>query len=131
MKSVLIVLSLSALFAAGCSNKLKQRQEQREKVAATSGLFCEFVSGDDHKDVDVELNFQMAKRCDSDKNFTVTSYKSSADVNGLVFCCATKRPEAPARAPKRPTPAPAAPAAAPAPAPVSADSAAPILESED
>ncbi|MBX3039179.1 MAG: hypothetical protein KF789_00555 [Bdellovibrionaceae bacterium] len=88
---------------------MKKRQEQREKVAASSGLFCEFVSGDDHKDVDVELNFSMARRCDPAKNFTVTSYKSSAEVNGLIYCCSILRKA------ERSTPAAAKPEAKPAP----------------
>ncbi|HRO66659.1 MAG TPA: hypothetical protein PL182_03740 [Pseudobdellovibrionaceae bacterium] len=92
-KSIGLICLASLLVLSGCSNAMKKRQEQREKVAATSGLFCEFVSGDDHKDVDVELNFSMARRCDPAKNFTVTSYKSSAEVNGLVYCCSIKRNE--------------------------------------
>lgn len=95
-KSIGFLFLASLLTLSGCSNAMKKRQEQREKVAASSGLFCEFVSGDDHKDVDVELNFSMARRCDPAKNFTVTSYKSSAEVNGLIYCCSLRKNEKPA-----------------------------------
>lgn len=112
LKKTLGVLLLAMVVVSGCSNKMKIRQEQREKVAANTGLFCEFVSGDDHKDVDVELTFAMAKRCDSNKNYSVTSYKSSSEINGLVYCCSIKNVQA--------TPTVTPPPAAPMPSPAKA-----------
>ncbi len=120
LKKSIGFLCLALMVLSGCSGAMKKRQEQREKVAATSGLFCEFVSGDDHTDVDVELNLSMARRCDSAKNFTVTSYKSSSEINGLLYCCSLKRPDKPASAAKATeikSPEAAVPAAEDAPNP--------------
>lgn len=72
---------------SGCSTSYKQRQEERNRVAQSSGLYCEFVNGDAHNDVDVELNLQMAKKCDSNKEFNVTNYKNASDIYGVIFCC--------------------------------------------
>lgn len=111
LEKMVFSLSLILIFMSGCSSAMKVRQEQRDKVASSSGLFCEFVSGDDYKDVDVELNFAMARRCDSSKNFSVTSYKSSAEVNGLVYCCGTKASASSSAKPQASAPsAPVAPA---------------------
>jgi len=86
-----VVLTSSALLLSGCaSGTFKARQEQREKLAASSGMFCEFISGDLFPDVDVELSMQMAKRCDSGKNFSITNYKNSSDQPGVIYCCATR-----------------------------------------
>ncbi len=77
----------SILSFIGCSTHYKKRQQQRDKVAATSGLFCEFVSGDEFTDVDVEVNLRMAKKCDLEKPLTMTNYRNSSDNFGLVYCC--------------------------------------------
>ncbi|XGC80264.1 hypothetical protein ACES2L_13110 [Bdellovibrio bacteriovorus] len=85
-----ILATSSALLLSGCaSGTFKARQEQREKMAASTGMFCEFVSGDLHPDVDVELSMQMARRCDSAKNFSITNYKNSSDQAGVIYCCST------------------------------------------
>jgi hypothetical protein len=77
------------LFLTGCaSSTYRARQEQREKMASSAGLYCEWVNGDKHSDIDVELNMQMAKRCDSAKPFTLTPYKNTSDQNGIMYCCA-------------------------------------------
>ncbi|MBV2168211.1 MAG: hypothetical protein KUL82_05845 [Bdellovibrio sp.] len=83
-----IPLTLSALFLSGCaSGTFKARQEQREKLAASTGMYCEFVSGDLFPDVDVELSMKMASRCDSSKSFSITNYKNSSDQAGVIYCC--------------------------------------------
>ncbi|WP_413612582.1 hypothetical protein [Bdellovibrio sp. HCB-110] len=102
-----ILLTSSALFLSGCSSAFKARQEQREKMAASTGMYCEFVSGDMFPDLDVELNMQMARRCDSNKNFSITNYKNSSDQSGVIYCCSTAGRRA-ATAPKKPM-TPAAP----------------------
>jgi hypothetical protein len=85
--SVFGMLGLLAL--TGCaSSSYKARQEQREKLANSAGLYCEWINGDKHSDIDVELNLQMAKRCDSSRPFTLTPYKNTADQNGIMYCCA-------------------------------------------
>ena len=80
---------MGLLFLTGCaSSAYKARMEQREKVANSAGLYCEWINGDKHSDIDVELNLQMGKRCDSSKPFTLTPYKNPSDQNGIVYCCA-------------------------------------------
>ncbi len=79
---------LSIIFV-GCSNS-QVRQEQREKIAASSGMYCEFLSGDRHADIDVELNLQMGKRCDPAKPYTMTNFKNSSENYGIVYCCGIK-----------------------------------------
>jgi hypothetical protein len=112
------ILGIStALFLSACaSGTFKTRQEQRDKLAASSGLYCDFVNGDQYPDLDVELNMRMAKKCDANKSFSVLPYKNSSDKSGVVYCCAMQgREEAnnyhrtmtPARQVQRPqTPAP-------------------------
>ncbi|GIL18487.1 MAG: hypothetical protein BroJett040_22380 [Oligoflexia bacterium] len=84
------VVTLTALFFAGCSSAQKQRKEQRDKIAQTSKMFCEFVNGEVYPDVEVQLNLEMAKRCDSDKSFTISTYKTPSENQGIVYCCALK-----------------------------------------
>ncbi|KHD89213.1 MAG: hypothetical protein OM95_05205 [Bdellovibrio sp. ArHS] len=88
-----ILFTSSALLLSGCaSGTFKARQEQREKLAASTGMYCEFVSGDLNPDLDVELSMQMARRCDANRSFSITNYKNSSDHNGVIYCCAsTKR----------------------------------------
>lgn len=90
MIKVISVFGMMGLLAlTGCaSSAYKARQEQREKLASSAGLYCEWINGDKHSDIDVELNLQMAKRCDSAKPFTLTPYKNPSDQNGIMYCCA-------------------------------------------
>lgn len=85
----LLFLTLSALFLVGCSSKNK-KSELRDRVVATSGLSCEFVNGEKNRQVEIELNIMMAKNCDLDKPYTVTDYKTAAEVTGLIYCCRIK-----------------------------------------
>nr|BFD60715.1 hypothetical protein CKG001_28220 [Bdellovibrio sp. CKG001] len=103
----LFLIPTSALILSGCaSGTFKARQQERERLAASSGMYCEFVSGDLFPDLDVELSMSMAKRCDSSRNFTVTNYKNSSDHSGVIYCCATaNRSERRAAAPKKSAPA--------------------------
>lgn len=83
-----IVFATACLYLTGCaSGAFKARQEQRDKLVGSSGLFCEFVNGEQHPDIDVELNMQMAKRCDATKLFSITNYKTSSEMNGVMYCC--------------------------------------------
>ncbi|MNJ99782.1 hypothetical protein D3C87_175630 [compost metagenome] len=105
-----LLFSLSTIFLAGCaSGTFKARQEQREKLASSTGMFCEFISSDIFPDVDVELSMRMAKRCDADKNFSITNHKNESGQNGIVYCCAMAS-KAPRRveAPRSSKPAPTA-----------------------
>lgn len=107
---IAILAMSSAVVLSGCaSGTFKARQEQREKLANSTGMFCEFISGDLFPDLDVELSMKMANRCDANKNFSVTNYKNSSDQPGVIYCCATtSRAE---RKSSQSTKAPAAPAA--------------------
>ena len=86
-----IVLSLISLVVfAGCSSsKIKERKEQRDKVAQNSKLYCEFINGEMFPDIDVALNLEMAKRCDSEKPFSLTNYKTPTENPGILYCCST------------------------------------------
>lgn len=96
-KRILIGLALaSAVFFSGCSTAYKARQEERNKIAASTGHYCEFVNGDAHNDVDVELTMQMSKKCDNSKPYTLTNYKNASDIFGVIFCCAYQKGKAPA-----------------------------------
>jgi predicted component of type VI protein secretion system len=90
LKSLMtLTVALAAVFSlSGCgSGRLKARQDQREKMVSSTGLYCEWVNGEKHTDFDVELNLQMAKRCDSTRPFTIMPYKNVSDQNGILYCC--------------------------------------------
>lgn len=82
------------LILSGCAGGFKERQQTRDRVAQTSGLFCEFVSGNEYPDVDVEVSLRMAKRCDAEKNFSITQYQNSSNQYGLVYCCGVDKSKA-------------------------------------
>lgn len=129
-----ILLSLVTLFIAGCaSSTFKARQEQREQLALSTGMFCEFISGDLFPDLDVELSMRMAKRCDADKNYTITNHRNESGQNGVIYCCtmANARTKPRVSRPAAPmTQAPAAHTAAPAKA--NKEIAAPaVIEADD
>ena len=84
---------LLPVFLLGCGSAQKQRLELREKLAASSGMYCEFISGDIHSDIDVELNMQMAKRCEPTKPLSITNYKNSSENYGVIYCCSIKKDE--------------------------------------
>lgn len=89
MKKYFVFAGMGLLFLTGCaSSHHKARLEQREKLAGSSGLYCEWINGDKFSDIEVELNLQMAKRCDAGKPFSLTPYKNSSDANGILYCCA-------------------------------------------
>ncbi len=84
-----LLLAVSALLFVGCaSSQQKQRREQRDKLVQSAKLYCEFLNGEQYPDIDVALNLQMAQKCDSDKSFSITSYKTPSEIPGVLFCCA-------------------------------------------
>lgn len=91
----LIRWAVMGLVLTGCAGGFKERQQARDRVAQSSGLFCEFVSGNEFPDVDVEVNLRMAKRCDSEKHFSITQYQNSSNQYGLVYCCGADKSKAP------------------------------------
>lgn len=80
-------MAVIALHFSSCSSAKKERIDQRDKLANSSGLFCDFVNGEQYSDVEVVLNLEMAKKCDGSKPFSVSHYRNASDVNGVVFCC--------------------------------------------
>lgn len=82
-----LVSCLTVLFLSACSTAYKARQEERNKVASSSGLYCEFINGDSHNDVDVELTLQMSKKCDVSKPYQLTNFRNASDIFGVVYCC--------------------------------------------
>lgn len=86
LKGMVVTFTLGVLLLTGCTS-MQKRQEERNKVAQSSGLYCEFVNGDANNDVDVEVNLQMSKKCDISKQFTMTNYKNASDIFGIVYCC--------------------------------------------
>lgn len=83
-------LGLTSMLLISCASSYKVRQEQRDKLATTTGMFCEFVSGDEFTDVDVEVSMRMGKRCEANRPFSLTNYKNASDNSGLVYCCTSK-----------------------------------------
>lgn len=88
--SIVCGLLLPVLFL-GCGSAQKKRLDLRDKLAASSGMYCEFVSGDIHDDIDVELNLQMARKCDGNKPLTMTNYKNASENIGIIYCCSMKK----------------------------------------
>lgn len=86
MKYFAVLLSL-ALFSGCASSSMKARKEQREKVSQSSRFYCDFVNGEVYPDVEIALNLEMAKRCDSDRSFSISQYKTPSDNVGLMYCC--------------------------------------------
>jgi len=87
LKSFILLFSSVALVSACASNKMKERQAQRDKAAHSSKMYCEFVNGDVYPDIDIALNIEMAKRCDSEKPFSLTQYKTPSESVGVIYCC--------------------------------------------
>ncbi|MCB0371164.1 MAG: hypothetical protein KDD45_17545 [Bdellovibrionales bacterium] len=98
IRKMVIALVLGSLFVTGCSS-MQKRQEERNRVAQNSGLYCEFVNGDAHNDVDVEVNIQMSKKCDISKQFSMTNYKNASDIFGIVYCCHYQKAKTSAKGP--------------------------------
>ena len=87
MKIVLFVISLVFILSGCASGKAQKRMADRERVSSQSKLYCDFVNGSEFNDVEVELNLQMARRCDSNKTFSITNYKTPSENVGIMYCC--------------------------------------------
>jgi hypothetical protein len=74
------------LFSCGSSSK-KQRLVQRDHLVASKKFYCEFVNGEKYTDIDVALNIFMAEKCDGNRPFSITGYRSISDIPGVMFCC--------------------------------------------
>lgn len=144
----IIILAAACGSLVACSSAKKERLEQREKMAASSGFYCDFVNGEKYTDVEVVMNLDMGKRCDSGKPFSISQYRSPSDVVGMMYCCSMAKkadvatssgvlkpanmsaPVAPAVGPAVKPATPPAGSAIPAnkPAPSSSPSKDPVLE---
>ncbi|MFZ4404136.1 MAG: hypothetical protein ACOYOK_08555 [Pseudobdellovibrionaceae bacterium] len=80
------LLFLLALLS-GCASHYKARMEQRDKATTASGLYCDFVNGDEYTDTDIELNLRVAKRCEAGEPPSLTAYKNASDNRGVIYCC--------------------------------------------
>lgn len=88
IRGAVLFLTACVLLAGCASSSQKTRKEQRDKVMQSSKMFCEFINGEQYPDIDVALNLQMAQRCDAEKSFSITSYKTPSEIPGVLFCCA-------------------------------------------
>jgi hypothetical protein len=102
MKTFALFTLTSALLVGCASSQMKARKEQRDKISAASKLYCDFINGEVYADIEVALNLEMGKRCDSSKAMTMTSYRSPSEATGIVFCCTMKEKEEPKKAPVDP-----------------------------
>jgi len=92
--SKIFIFALSFNFLIGCaSSQMKARKEQRDKIAQSSKLYCEFINGDTYPDIDIALNIEMSKHCDGNKAPALTSYRSPSEAVGIVYCCSMKEKE--------------------------------------
>ncbi len=90
MKKMTLFGMLLVVVLGGCSAAQKARREERERVAQSKGVFCDFVSESDFKDVDVELNLRLAKKCNANKPFSISGYKRVSENPGVLYCCNTE-----------------------------------------
>jgi hypothetical protein len=83
-----VLFVITVLFLAGCaSHQIELQKKQRNRFAEETGFYCEFVNGESVPAIDLDLNLKMAKKCDREHNFTVTSYVQPNEQRGLIFCC--------------------------------------------
>jgi hypothetical protein len=108
MKNLMALGMLLVMAVVGCSTAQKARRDEREKVAQSRGVYCDFVSESDFKDVDIELNLRMAKKCNVSKPFSISGYKRISENPGVLYCCNS---EGVASEVESPAVKPAAPAA--------------------
>lgn len=87
-KSIILIVVTCGFFVGCSSSQIKARKEQRNVAAQQSKIYCDFVNGELYPDVEVMLNLEMAKKCDNEKSMSISSYKTSNENTGIVFCCA-------------------------------------------
>lgn len=88
MSKILICLSVFAFVLSGCvSGKVKEKRAEREKISQLTGLYCDFVNAEEVYDAEVELNLEMAKKCDPEKNFSISSFRTVSEHRGILYCC--------------------------------------------
>lgn len=136
-------VSLASLLLAGCASSNAHREESRNKIVQTSKIFCEFVNGDNNPDIDVAVNLAVGAKCDADRSFSMTSYRTPSEINGILYCCGVREPKSESAASKKVPPAltltpaadvepviPVAPKVQPTPAPTQTPTATPAKVEE-
>jgi len=89
MKKICVLGILIVMILSGCSGAQKARRDEREKIVQSKGVLCDFVSESDFKDIDIELNLRLAKKCDATKPFNISGYKRVSENPGVLYCCNT------------------------------------------
>jgi len=87
LKLSLIAVVLSVV---GCaSQQQKVRKEQQQKVIQANKFYCEYLNGEQYYDIDVAVNVNMGQKCDPEKPFSLSQYRTPSDVQGVMYCCST------------------------------------------
>ena len=83
-----VVCGFILFILSSCSSSSKkQRLVQRDHLVAAKKFYCEFINGEKYVDIDVALNIFMAEKCDGNRPFSITGYRSISDIPGVLFCC--------------------------------------------
>jgi hypothetical protein len=87
--SLISSLCLVGLYLTGCaSGAMKARKAERDRIEAQKvGVYCDYINGELFPDIEVQLNLEMAKRCDPAKGMTITNYKTPSENVGIMYCC--------------------------------------------
>jgi hypothetical protein len=87
--SLISSLCLVGLYLTGCaSGAMKDRKAARDRIEAQKvGIYCDYINGELFPDIEVQLNLEMAKRCDPAKGMTITNYKTPSENVGIMYCC--------------------------------------------
>lgn len=87
LKLSLIAVVLSVV---GCaSQQQKVRKEQQQKIIQANKFYCEYLNGEQYYDIDVAVNVNMGQKCDPEKPFSLSQYRTPSDVQGVMYCCST------------------------------------------
>lgn len=78
---------IGSIILSGCSGAQKARKEERERLVQAKGIYCDFVSESDFKDIEIELNLRLAKKCDPNKQYSIINYKRVSENPGIMYCC--------------------------------------------
>lgn len=87
IKFVCLILLAGFVLSACASKTQNERRQERERVANSSRMMCDFINAEKFPDADIELNIQMGRRCDPDKNFSITQFRTPSDNQGIMYCC--------------------------------------------
>jgi len=80
-------VSIIATFVGCSSSQMKQRKEQRESVATSSKIYCDYINGEIFPDIEIKLNLDVANKCKSDGMLSITNYTTPSENKGIMYCC--------------------------------------------